>query len=43
MRNPTKIGTIKYVGKKKYIAVSCKKTGKNCYTTIWQEIKIKRR
>jgi len=35
---PTKKGSIKYVGKKKFKVKSSKKTGKNVYTTTWQEI-----
>jgi len=39
----TKKGTIKWIGKRKYIVKSNKKTGKNTYTTVWKEVKKNRK
>ena len=42
MTLPTKKGTIKWKDNKKFIAKSSRKTGKNTYTTVWQELPKKK-
>lgn len=40
--SPTKKGATKWIKNRKYAVISSKKTGKNCYTTVWREIPKKK-